>query len=209
MQLHFPQIKHTHTHHITSQCAPQYSPLSTHLHLQMFIAMSHWSGLRPLAPATPSILDPLRYPVAAVLCHEDPAALDLQEPALLHALVLNRWGRPAQSPGSGPRWQLSWSAHQLSCIHTTRVSSPALLWLGHPVPPLAGGRVSSPLVPSECLTRMHSSSTVELPSKGVGPLSHVLQTCEGLGQLSLLPHPWGGLTCVPHPQGKLLVAQAR
>ena len=36
----------------------QYTLLPTHLHLQMFIAMSHWSGSRPLASATPSILDP-------------------------------------------------------------------------------------------------------------------------------------------------------
>jgi hypothetical protein len=47
-----------------------------------FIAMSHWSGSRPLASDTPSILDPhrtpLRYP-AVVLCHRDPAALDLQD----------------------------------------------------------------------------------------------------------------------------------
>jgi len=34
----------------------QYTLLPTHLHLQMFIAMSHWSGSRPLASATPSIL---------------------------------------------------------------------------------------------------------------------------------------------------------
>ena len=42
-------------------CVPQYIPLSTHLHLQMFIAMSHWSGSRPLASATLSIVDPHLY----------------------------------------------------------------------------------------------------------------------------------------------------
>ena len=41
----------------------------------MFIAMSHWSDLRPLASATPSLLDP-RWDSA--LCHGDPAALDEQ-----------------------------------------------------------------------------------------------------------------------------------
>ena len=57
------KIKHTITrtsHHRScsvSQCVPQYIPLSTHLHLQMFIAVSHWSGSRHLASATPSILD--------------------------------------------------------------------------------------------------------------------------------------------------------
>jgi hypothetical protein len=41
-----------------SQCVPQYIPLSTHLHLEMSTAMSHWSGLRSLASVTPSILAP-------------------------------------------------------------------------------------------------------------------------------------------------------
>lgn len=40
------------------QCAPQNIPLSTHLHSQMFIAMSPWSGLRSLASVTPLILNP-------------------------------------------------------------------------------------------------------------------------------------------------------
>ena len=57
---------------------PQYIPLSIHLHLQMFIALSHCSVLRSLTSVTQSILDLLRtppgYPVA--LCHGDPAALD-------------------------------------------------------------------------------------------------------------------------------------
>ena len=35
-----------------------YLPLSTHLCLQMFTAMSYWSGSRALASATPSILGP-------------------------------------------------------------------------------------------------------------------------------------------------------
>jgi len=32
--------------------------MSTHLCLQIFIAMKHWSGSGPLASVTPSILDP-------------------------------------------------------------------------------------------------------------------------------------------------------
>lgn len=65
-----------------SQCVPQYIPLSTHLHLQMFIAMSHWSGSRPLASVTLSILDPhqgsshIESP-PVVLCHGDLEALGL------------------------------------------------------------------------------------------------------------------------------------
>lgn len=41
-----------------SQCVPRYISLSTHLHLQMFIAASQWSGLRSLSSVTPSIFDP-------------------------------------------------------------------------------------------------------------------------------------------------------
>ena len=41
-----------------TQYIAQYTLLSTHLHLQILITLSHWSGLRPLASATLSILDP-------------------------------------------------------------------------------------------------------------------------------------------------------
>jgi hypothetical protein len=41
-----------------SQCDPQCVPLSTHLHLWMLTAVSHWSGSRALAPVTLSALDP-------------------------------------------------------------------------------------------------------------------------------------------------------
>ena len=40
-----------------SYTVSQYIPVSTHLHLQMFTAMSHWSSLRPPTTATSSILD--------------------------------------------------------------------------------------------------------------------------------------------------------
>lgn len=62
-----------------SQCVKQYTLLLKQLYLQMFIAVSHWSDLRPLVSATHQswILTgtPLGYPV--VPCHGDPAALDL------------------------------------------------------------------------------------------------------------------------------------
>jgi hypothetical protein len=67
-----------------SQCVPQYTLLSIHLCLQIFIAVTHWSGLRPLAAATLSVLDPhisrtpLAHPIVA-LYHGKPAALDLQD----------------------------------------------------------------------------------------------------------------------------------
>lgn len=50
------------------------------LYLQVFIAVSHWSGSMPLASAIPSYWaltgTPLGHP-AVSLCHGDPAALDL------------------------------------------------------------------------------------------------------------------------------------
>jgi hypothetical protein len=65
-----------------SQCVPQYTLLSTLPYMQMFIAMSHWSGSRPLASVTLSILDPhqgsshIESP-PVVLCHGDLEALGL------------------------------------------------------------------------------------------------------------------------------------
>lgn len=59
----------------------QRSLLFTLLYLHMFIAMSHWFGLRPLASAIQSKLDlhrTLGYPDVA-LCQGDPVALDLQD----------------------------------------------------------------------------------------------------------------------------------
>ena len=63
-----------------SQCVPEYVPLSTLVHFQMFIAMSHYGSVsRSLASAILSILDPpLDYPVV-VLCHGDLAALEQQD----------------------------------------------------------------------------------------------------------------------------------
>lgn len=53
-----------------SQCVPQYTFLFTHLHLQMFIAMNHWSHSRHLASVTLSILDPHRDPSwISCCCH--------------------------------------------------------------------------------------------------------------------------------------------
>jgi hypothetical protein len=52
-------------------------------------------------------------------------------------------GGPTQSPGSGPGCQLR-SAPQLSCTHTTGVSSPALPRLAHPMLQLARDRGSFP-----------------------------------------------------------------
>jgi hypothetical protein len=129
-----------------SQCVPLYTLLSTHLYLQMFIAVSPWSGSRPRASATLSILiltgTPLRYPVVA-LCHRDPAALDLQDwPFHVFQQFIDGVDvgvDQLKSTGSGPGG--SWSAHQLSYAQTTRMSPLALPWLAHPIPLLARGKL--------------------------------------------------------------------
>jgi hypothetical protein len=91
-----------------SQCVPQYFPLSTHLHLQMFIAMSHWSGSRPLASLTPSILD--AHPDSSQLscccsvswrsCSFGTAGLALAWFPIIYKWY-RCWGGTTQSPGSG------------------------------------------------------------------------------------------------------------
>ena len=54
----------------------------------------------------------------------------LAGPALQGASAAHRWrgcsGGPTQGPGSGPRWELSWSGRQPPCSHATRTSSPVL-----------------------------------------------------------------------------------
>ena len=90
------------------QCATQSTLLSILLCLQMFIAMSHWSGLRPLASATLSILDPHQNsswiscccPVSWRSC-----SFGSTGPSPSCAPGFHQWDRcrsgPRQSPGSG------------------------------------------------------------------------------------------------------------
>jgi hypothetical protein len=125
--------------------------LSTFLCLHMFIAMSHWSGSRPLASATLSILAPHQdsslisrcFLVSWRSCSFESAGLAPSWTPAVH-----QWGRcwdgQTQSPGSGPGWYLIWSAHQLCCTHTTRASSPALPWLALPMLQPARSRVRYP-----------------------------------------------------------------
>lgn len=42
-----------------SWCVTQYTHLPKQLYLKMIIAMSHWSGVRPLASPTIALQDPL------------------------------------------------------------------------------------------------------------------------------------------------------
>ena len=76
-----------------SQCVLQHTLLSTHLHLQMFSAVSHWSGSRSLAslyyqywilPRTLLCCCPVSY-------NFDPAALDLQGWSLQRLQQFTDW----------------------------------------------------------------------------------------------------------------------
>jgi hypothetical protein len=112
----------------------QFTLSSIYLYLQMFSAMSHWSGPRPSASATPSTLDPHEdscqtpccCPVSKKSCSFGSAGL-----IPLHAPAVYRWGgcwgAPTQSPRDlGLGWKLSGSDHQLSYNHATRASSTVL-----------------------------------------------------------------------------------
>jgi hypothetical protein len=96
---------------VVCQCVTQYILLSTHLYLQMFIAVSHWSvwGLWLLLhyqswifTGTNSSQISCCCPVSRRLCSFGSAGL-----ALSHAPADPRggrcWGRPTQNPRSGIR----------------------------------------------------------------------------------------------------------
>lgn len=88
-----------------------------------------------------------------------------------------------KSLGSGPGWQLSWSAYQFSRIRTTRIMSPPL---SHTIKPSSGDRANScshALGASSPTLRPPVSSTV-LPSQGVGFTFPIAPAYEGLGQFS-------------------------
>ena len=107
--------KQTKATHLTVQalvclCVTQYNLLLKKLYLQVFTAMSHSPGSRPLPAATLSILDlhqdssEISYccPVSLRFCSFGSAGL-----ALSHAPADPRggrcWGRPTQNPRSGIR----------------------------------------------------------------------------------------------------------
>jgi hypothetical protein len=64
-----------------------------------------------------------------------------------HVPAGHQWGRcwvgPTECPGSGPGRYMSWSASELSCTHTTRMSSLASPWLDHSMSQPSGVRTSS------------------------------------------------------------------
>ena len=107
------------------------------------------------------------------------------------------------------------SAHQLSLFHSTRVSSPVLLGLGHPMPQSAGGRAALLLsYPQGQLLPLPSPPHPYLPnqfhcvaqSRHGGPPLQVMQLVKGLDS----SFAWGSFhLCLCH-QGQLhCVAQAK
>lgn len=100
--------KHLTVEAVVCQCVPQCTLLTTYLFLQMFLALSRWSGARPLASATLSMLD---LPQGSsqlsfcCLCHGDLESLD--QTHLFHTLQqfineVDFGGGPTQSPRSRP-----------------------------------------------------------------------------------------------------------
>jgi hypothetical protein len=130
------------TEAVVYRCVPQFTLLSTQLYLQMFIAMSCWSGLRSLASATLLILDLPRDSFQRPCCC-CPVSLRSYHFGSVHTLQkfvdeIDVGVGPIHSPGSGPEMYQRWSACQL------------LLWLGHPMLPPAMGRASSSAFMSPC-----------------------------------------------------------
>lgn len=122
-----------------SRCITQYISFCSPSLLQVFIVLSHCSGLRPMT-STPSILDPQCDSSWLSCCPVSWRSYGFEsQDWLLYLLLQFIDGVDA---GVGQLKALSWSTHQL-CTHTTRVSFPGL-WLAHPVWDLARGRASSP-----------------------------------------------------------------
>ena len=100
------------------------------------------------------------------------------------------WGDLIQNPSSGTERYLSLRYHQLSCSHTTRMSSLAPPRLAHLRLQAARGRASSPTHMSLELTHPHLHHEGQLYSAIHGryrACSHQSCTEEGLGQLSCSP----------------------
>lgn len=122
--------------HSVPQCVPQYTLWSTFLYLQMFIcddslvcyeASGFCYSVNTGSPLTPPFGSLLRNSVVA-LCHRD-LEFGSVGPAPSLTPAVHQWGRcwgkPIQSPESGPERCLSWSACWLSCPHILKASIPA------------------------------------------------------------------------------------
>ena len=122
----------------------------------MFIAMSHWSGMRPLASATPSVLDPhWVFSQISWLCPVSWRSCSLY----LQNWPLHRLqqfiGRVDVGVGqSKPWWQLSWSACQFSCACAQARALPRQR-LGPALWQLARARIGFPMFPPSGPVLLH------------------------------------------------------
>lgn len=104
-----------------SQWVPQYTLLSTLLCLQRVISLvpSLWRlRLYQNWTLTGTPRMSCGCPVSWSSCSFGSAGLTPSRAPAVHRRG-RCWGGPTQSPGSGPGWELSWSACHLSCTHTT------------------------------------------------------------------------------------------
>ena len=104
----------------------QHILLSTHLYLQMLIAMGHWCGWRPLASATLSILDPHWDSSGISWCHH--VSWRSAGPALSWTPTVHRWGGITQPLDLGLVG--SWAGQPTSSAVLT-LSEAALLHPSH------------------------------------------------------------------------------
>jgi hypothetical protein len=121
--------------------------------LQWFIDLS----LRCLASVTLSILDPHQeFFQLSCWCPMSWRFCSFGTGLTLSLPIVGIWYRfgdePIQSPGYGLGCWLNW----LAFIWTTKASSPALLWLGYPMPqPSGGGRVNCPTLMPSGMAHLH------------------------------------------------------
>jgi hypothetical protein len=159
-------------------CVLQSIPLSTHLHLQMFIAVSHWSGFCDtinigtsrgffqVILLSPCVMEILQLWISKTGHFTHPS----------HPQTMQTWGMGhfrGQDLGLVGR-EGSWSVRLLSLICITNQCSQTLLWLGHQQQ--EAGSVLLLSCPWGELTR--ASSTV-LPRQDADPVSQALQPVTG------------------------------
>lgn len=154
--------------------------------------MSHRSGLKPLAFATLSILDPHENSsqISCYLCE----ALILWERSL-HVVQQFIDGVNVEvahsSPGAGPGWQLYYSDCQFSCAHASKASSQIFAQARDMGSSLVWGRWKKVGL---ALIRLHYqgqlSNTVQ--ARGLGQLAHILQVVRytGVSLLSYTLYSW-------------------
>jgi len=158
--------------------------------VQIFIVMSHWSGLRSLASVTLSISDPHWGAswLSCCLMSWRSKALEQQDwpihksQSLVGDIDFGVIQFRALDLGLGSSWTGQPTSSFFIC--TTNEDFSGLLWLGHSMEPLAGGRAISPaLMPSWWFTCTHASraSSYVLLNQGVEPILPSAIDCGSYG----------------------------